>query len=155
MSIPVQNFVELQMFDSSFQFVSQMYCNRRLLLLFFQTEFGGVVSQLQLATESQKSLQKQVEQLQYEKDILLEELETTGAINQSLRYSRSLPHSLHSKHIEDMDMAKGGAKFTFVWRKHSRCCGRKGQRASMMRDQVMWSERFSALRLNTRISLSN
>ncbi len=51
----------------------------------FQTELGGLVSQLQLATESQKLLQKQVEQLQYEKDILLEELETTGAINQSLR----------------------------------------------------------------------
>ena len=53
--------------------------------IYFQTEFGDVVSQLQLANESQKMLQKQVEQLQYERDILLEELETTGAINQSLR----------------------------------------------------------------------
>lgn len=49
----------------------------------FQSEFGGGISQLQLATKSQKILQKQVEQLQYKKDILLEELEMTGAINQS------------------------------------------------------------------------
>ncbi len=43
------------------------------------------MAQLQGAQEAQKSLQKQVEVLQYERDILLEELERAGSINESLR----------------------------------------------------------------------
>ncbi len=52
----------------------------------FQTEFGGMSGQLQMANETQKSLKQQVEYLQYERDILLEELERQGSISEQVRW---------------------------------------------------------------------
>ncbi|XP_070578417.1 rho guanine nucleotide exchange factor 33-like isoform X2 [Ptychodera flava] len=50
-------------------------------------EFSKVQDQLQVTTESQQSLKEQVEYLQYERDILLEELEKSGSISEKLRKS--------------------------------------------------------------------
>ena len=44
-----------------------------------------MVSQLEAASENQKSLQRQVQVLQFERDILLEELEKDGAISSDIR----------------------------------------------------------------------
>ena len=51
----------------------------------FQSEFGGVVAQLKLANETQRTLQRHVDMLQCERDILLEELERSGSISSQLR----------------------------------------------------------------------
>ena len=58
----------------------------KLSLIFcFQSEFGGVVAQLKLANETQRTLQRHVDMLQCERDILLEELERSGSISSQLR----------------------------------------------------------------------
>lgn len=60
-----------------------------------QEEFGTFSQQLQDANENQERMQKQVEVLQIERDILLEELEKNGSISQQLRYS----HEVASKQL--------------------------------------------------------
>ena len=44
------------------------------------------MNQLHATTDTQNKLQRQVELLQFEKDILLEELERQGVISEQLRY---------------------------------------------------------------------
>ncbi|KAI0237438.1 hypothetical protein LSAT2_012035 [Lamellibrachia satsuma] len=55
------------------------------MVLALKSEFGGVVAQLKLATETQQTLQRHVDLLQCERDILLEELERSGSISSQLR----------------------------------------------------------------------
>ena len=52
----------------------------------FQGEFGSVTRDLAAANESQRQLQRQVDSLQCERDILLEELERSGLVNASVRF---------------------------------------------------------------------
>ena len=63
-------------------------CHYELLIIInlsFQTEFGGLSGQLQIASDTQKSLKQQVEYLQFERDILLEELERQEVISEQVR----------------------------------------------------------------------
>lgn len=55
------------------------------LVLALRSEFTGVVHQLQASTAAQLRLQRQVSSLRLERDLLLEELERTGAITAHLR----------------------------------------------------------------------
>ena len=50
-----------------------------------QGEFGGVLEQLHAATDAQRGLEVQVQRLQFERDILLEELEKAGTISPTIR----------------------------------------------------------------------
>ena len=50
-----------------------------------QGEFAGMVGQLAKANENQQHMRNQVDVLQYERDILLEELETHGVVSEKVR----------------------------------------------------------------------
>ena len=53
----------------------------------WQGEFSSVVGQLEASQAAQQILQRQVSTLQLERDLLLEELEKSGAISQTLRWA--------------------------------------------------------------------
>ncbi|XP_006822875.2 uncharacterized protein LOC102804349 [Saccoglossus kowalevskii] len=50
-----------------------------------KADFRTVLSQLQETTENQNNLKEQIDFLQYERDLLLEELEKSGSISEKLR----------------------------------------------------------------------